>query len=136
LIALDKGDIVLVQFPFSDLSQTKLRPAVVLVVSTDIDEITLCFISSQKVQILSSNEFAILESDDEFSQTGLKTNSKVRVTKIITLESKLILRKIGQLGTKQENRLNQTLSKAFSLDEIEVIANLSLSKTCGKKARK
>lgn len=115
-MALGKGDIVLVQFPFSDLSQTKLRPAVVLVANTDLDEITLCFISSQKVQILSSNEFAILESDDEFLQTGLKTNSKVRVTKIITLESKLILRKIGQLGTKQVNKLNQTLSKAFSLD--------------------
>lgn len=71
-MALNKGDIVLVQFPFSDLSQTKLRPALVLAVSSNIDEITLCFISSQKVQNLIPDEFVLAKSDDEFSQTGLK----------------------------------------------------------------
>ena len=73
----------MVQFPLSDLSQTKLRPALILAVNTSIDEITLCFISSQKVKSLSSNEFAIAISDSEFAQTGLKTDSKVRVTRII-----------------------------------------------------
>jgi mRNA interferase MazF len=114
-MVLSKGDIVLVQFPFSDLSQTKLRPALVLVVSKTIDEITLCFISSKKVQSLSFDEFAIIKSDEEFPQTGLKTNSKVRVTKIITLEHKLILRKIGKLSKQQMNQLNQTLITAFKL---------------------
>jgi mRNA interferase MazF len=46
-MALKKGDIVLVQFPFSDLTQTKLRPGLVLAVNLDIDEIIICFISSQ-----------------------------------------------------------------------------------------
>jgi mRNA interferase MazF len=115
-MALSKGDIVLVQFPFSDLSQTKLRPALVLAVSKSFDEITLCFISSQKVQSLSFDEFAIVKSDNEFSQTGLKTDSKVRVTRIITLERKLILRKIGKLSKQQMNQLNQTLITAFNLN--------------------
>ena len=106
----------MVQFPFSDLSQTKLRPALVLSVSSSIDEITLCFISSQKVQNLSPKEFAISKSDNEFPQTGLKTDSKVRVTKIITLERKLILRKIGKLGREQTEILNKTLITAFYLD--------------------
>ncbi len=115
-MVLSKSDIVLVQFPFSDLSQTKLRPALILAVSSSIDEITLCFISSQKVQRLSPDEFAIFKSDDEFLQTGLKTNSKVRVTRIITLERKLIIRKIGKLGEKQIDNLNQTLIEAFNLN--------------------
>lgn len=76
-MALNRGDIVLVQFPFSDLSQTKLRPALVLAASRNIDEITLCFISSQKVQSLNYNEFSIVKSDDDFAQTGLKTDSKI-----------------------------------------------------------
>ena len=115
-MALEKDDIVLVQFPFSDLSQTKLRPALVLAVSKNIDEITLCFISSQKPQSLSSDEFAIAKSDGEFAQTGLKTDSKVRVTRIITLEHRLILRKIGKLGKKQTEKLNLTLLTAFDLN--------------------
>ena len=115
-MALSKSDIVLVQFPFSDLSQTKLRPALILAVSTSIDEITLCFISSQKVNSLSIDEFAILKTDDEFLQTGLKVDSKVRVTRMITLKRKLILRKIGKLGKRQNKKLNQILIKAFNLD--------------------
>ena len=87
-----------------------------MTVSKTIDEITLCFISSQNTQSLSSNEFAISTSDSEFAQTGLKTDSKVRVTRIITLERKLILRKIGKLGKKQTEKLNQTLITAFNLD--------------------
>ncbi|GAB4541258.1 MAG: hypothetical protein Tsb0014_33010 [Pleurocapsa sp.] len=114
-MALKKGDIVLVQFPFSDLTQTKLRPGLVLAVNLNIDEITICFISSQNVPSLNSNEFAIVKSDDEFSQTGLKTDSKVRVTRVITLERKLILRKIGALGKQQTKTLNKILIQAFDL---------------------
>ncbi|MBE9045613.1 type II toxin-antitoxin system PemK/MazF family toxin [Pleurocapsales cyanobacterium LEGE 10410] len=115
-MTLDKGDIVLVRFPFSDLSQTKLRPALVLAVSKTIDEITLCFISSQNTKSLTYDEFVISISDSEFAQTGLKTDSKVRVTRIITLERKLILRRIGKLGKKQMQTLNETLVTAFNLD--------------------
>lgn len=39
-MTLSKGDIVLTQFPFTDLSQTKLRPAVILWVDLPKNEIT------------------------------------------------------------------------------------------------
>jgi mRNA interferase MazF len=44
-MSLRKGDIVLVPFPFADLTRLKLRPAIVL--CTVADEVTVCFISSQ-----------------------------------------------------------------------------------------
>ena len=76
-----KGEIVLVQFPFTDLSQTKLRPAIVVCANESLNEITLCFISSQNIDTLEEGEFSLRTSDPEFPSTGLRMSSKVRVTR-------------------------------------------------------
>ncbi len=112
---LKKGAIVLVEFPFTDLSQKKLRPALVLWASSTIDEITICFIYSQNLTSLSLDEFALNASDPEFDSTGLRVSSKVRVTRIVCLEQRLILRRLGELGSQQMQQLNATLIQAFQL---------------------
>ncbi len=114
-MALSKGDVVLVQFPFTDLSQTKLRPAIVLSVSTALNEITLCFVSSQNINHLTSEEFALNSSQPEFAQTGLRVSSKVRVTRMITLQHQLIQRRLGQLSSQHIQQLNTLLIQAFQL---------------------
>ena len=114
-MALNKGDVLLAQFPFTDLSQTKLRPAIVLHTSIQKNEITICFISSQKVMQLSDTEFSVLDTDPEFSSTGLRTDSKVRVSRIVTLNYQLTSRKLGKLGTYHLEILDETLKKAFNL---------------------
>jgi len=114
-MSVKKGDIVLVPFPFTDLSTTKLRPAVVLWVDSTGDDITLCFISSQNLTRLSPNEFVLDASDPDFSNTGLKVTSKVRVTRIATLERQLITRRIGKLGVNQIQQLNSAMLQAFQL---------------------
>ncbi|ELS04620.1 PemK-like protein [Xenococcus sp. PCC 7305] len=114
-MSLHKGDIVLVPFPFTDLSATKLRPAVVLWVDLLGRDVTLCFISSQNVNSLNSEEFIIEAKDPEFILTGLKVTSKVRVSRIVTIERNLITRKIGKLGTNFFQQLNQCLRKAFKI---------------------
>jgi mRNA interferase MazF len=93
-----KGDIILVPFPFTDLSENKLRPAVVLWVEDQ--DVTLCFISSQAIDRITKNEFVILTSDLEFTETGLKSASKVRVARIAALERSLLKRRLGQLSTQ------------------------------------
>lgn len=114
-MAITKGALVLVQFPFTDLTQTKLRPALVLHANLDLDEITLCFISSQNINNLSPEEFAILTSDEEFRETGLRISSKVRVSRIVTLESRLILRRLGRLGTRHTEQLNNIIKQVFQV---------------------
>jgi mRNA interferase MazF len=114
-VKLKKGDIVLAEFPFTDLSQKKLRPALVRWASSTIDEITICFISSQNVTSLSLDEFALNASDTEFTRTGLRVSSKVRVTRLVSLEQRLILRRLGELGSQQMLELNATIIQAFQL---------------------
>ena len=97
------------------MSQKKLRPALVLWANSTIDEITIYFISSQNVTSLSLDEFALNDSDPEFSNTGLKVSSKVRVTRLVTLEHRLILRRLGELGSQQMQQLNAIMIQAFQL---------------------
>lgn len=112
---LAKGDIVLVPFPFTDLSQTKLRPAVVLWAESKGQDVTLCFISSQKVDRLAEYEFVIASNDPQFSMTGLKVTSKVHVTRIVTLERRLLQRRLGRLSDRLIERLDQALKYGFQL---------------------
>ena len=112
---MKKGDIVLVPFPFTDLSQTKLRPAVVLYTEPTNNDVTLCFITSQGIDTLFAGEFLLDTADSEFSITGLKVSSKVRVTRMMTIERKLILRRLGKLGNNHVKILNSTIVQAFQL---------------------
>ncbi len=115
MTSLQKGDVILALFPFTDFSQTKLRPASVLWTSTTNQDLTICFITSQDINNVSADEFLLQPSDPEFLATGLKVVSKVRVTKIVTLERKLITRKLGKLGSIYISNLNTKMIQAFQL---------------------
>jgi len=110
-----KGDIVLVKFPFSDLSQTKPRPAVILWVNPAGDDITLCAITSQNIDQLSVEDIPLLPTDPEFSSTGLRVPSKIKTTRIATLTKQLVIRKFGGLGTEQIHTLNEKLIEMLQL---------------------
>jgi mRNA interferase MazF len=112
---VDKGDIVLVKFPFSDLSQAKPRPAVILWVNPTGEDITLCAITSQNIDQLSPEDIQLLSNDPEFSGTGLRVSSKIRTTRIATLTSQLVIRKFGSLGTQQIKILNEKLIEMLQL---------------------
>jgi mRNA interferase MazF len=116
---MKKGDVVLAPFPFTDLSQTKLRPAVVLYVFPEGLDVTLCFISSRNLDSIDTTELLLSESNPEFVATGLKTTSKVRSARVVTVERKLITRKLGTLGSQYLQRLDEALIQAFQLSLTE-----------------
>ena len=84
--------VVLIRFPFSDLSQSKLRPALVLASAGKGDWI-LCQITSQKY----ADQRAIGISKDDFSTGALRKKSFVRVAKLFTANESLIVSQIGEL---------------------------------------
>ena len=105
---MKKGDIVLIPFPFTDLTGSKLRPAVVLA-ATDMD-VTLVFITTQQKW---KEQFDVVLTPN--SSNGLKLISIIRLSKIPTLDKELIQGKLGSLTESQVLELNSKLIEIFKL---------------------
>ena len=97
-----KGDVVLITFPFTDLSGTKLRPALVLAESSQ--DLTVCFITSQ-VGWKEATDVLLQPSQ----ANGLRTQSLIRISKIATLDRSLAKGLIGRLSQTEINLLNASL---------------------------
>ena len=91
-----KGDVVVVPFPFSDLTQAKRRPALV-VAALEGDDSILCQITSQWVK----DKYAIPIDEDDFAAGTLKQRSHIRPNRIFTADSSIILYQAGRLKQKK-----------------------------------
>jgi len=89
-----KGDVVILPFPFSDLSQAKRRPALVVAVLKG-DDLLLCQITSQAVR----DKYAIALADKDFDVGGLRQKSNIRPNRLFTADQRIVLYKAGQLST-------------------------------------
>ena len=87
-----KGDIVVVPFPFSDLSNAKRRPAFVLAVLPG-DDIILCQITSRDIR----DSFAVKLKAEDFQQGSLSIESNIRPNRLFTADTHIILYKAGCL---------------------------------------
>lgn len=105
---MKKGTIVLIPFPFTDLKGNKNRPAVVLY-ANELD-VTFCFITSE---LKWQEEFDISLSPT--LKNGLKTKSLIRVCKIATIDTDLILGELGELTQSQIKELNKSLINLLQL---------------------
>lgn len=112
--SLRRDDIVLVSFPFSDLSGRKLRPALV-VGRPSSDDTVLAFITSQDGEIESKTEHLIAPGDPEFATTGLKVGSRVRLTKLATLHRSLVRRRLGRIGPRSRIAVADALRYVLEL---------------------
>ncbi|MGK0364434.1 MAG: mRNA interferase MazF [Saprospiraceae bacterium] len=106
---MNKGDIVLVPFPFTDLSNSKTRPCLILIVRDR--DITVSFISSQ----LKNDDYSVLLKPN--SQNGLKRTSSVILSKIATLDRRIIIGKIGEINTSETRTVNQKLADILKIND-------------------
>lgn len=105
-----KGTVVLVPFPFTDLSGNKVRPAVIVSDGKIGSDVVVLFISSQSK--LKAKNTISLKADD---QSGVKTNSKIVCSKIATLEAKIILGELGHVTSVIQKKIDSELKKVFGL---------------------
>ena len=92
MVTPSKGSVVLLRFPFSDLSQSKLRPAVVLA-SADRDDWILCQLTSKPY----GDVRAIQITDADFASGGLRLVSYARPGKLFTAHRSLFVAEPGKL---------------------------------------
>jgi len=104
-----KGDIVILNFPFSDLSATKRRPAFVLA-SSGYGDIILCQITSKPAK----NEFSIKIEPNDFEVGSLPVVSFIRADKFFTADKELILYKAGHIKREKTDKVTQTVISVIS----------------------
>ena len=97
------GDIILVSFPFTDLSTKKVRPTLVISYKDlSKEDLIVAAISSRVTDKLTETEFLIEREASYFSQTGLKVASVIKSDKISTIDSKIVGKKIGKLSLRSK----------------------------------
>ena len=106
-----KGKIVLIPFPFTNLTATKLRPALVLYESEK--DVVAAFISS-RTEKPKTTDITISTEHPEFKQTGLKLTSIIKLDKVATISKTLILGEIGEVGTKLKKEINRKIVEVYT----------------------
>lgn len=107
--SFSRNDIILVRYPFSDLSNFKVRPAVVISsdhISKDIIVVAL----TSKTDHLLPGEFVLRE----WKGSGLNVETAAK-RGIFTIHEKLALKSLGQLSTKDSNELDRSLRSWLEL---------------------
>ncbi|NQE04998.1 hypothetical protein C5S32_03910 [ANME-1 cluster archaeon GoMg1] len=114
MTSYEQGDIVLVPFPFTDLSTIKKRPA--LVVSADwynkrYRDVVLVAVTSHVPPILDELDYRITETD--FKTGKLYKESIVKLGKVFTIESSLIIKRICDVRGQTMDKIRDQLNKVY-----------------------
>ncbi len=112
-----KGKVVLVPFPFDDLTGTKVRPAVCL--TNAIGEhrhVVLAFITSQSPPDVLPSDVVFDPTSNDFAQTGLRRRSVLRLHRLITAADSIIARQLGTISEDQQTEVDAALRNVFNLN--------------------
>ena len=108
--------IVLVPFPFDDLTSSKVRPAVCLTSAMGThNHVVLAFISSVIPANLESSDLLLDPNAAGFEHTGLKVVSVLRLHRMVTVSASIIKRKLGALPTNAQTEARDRLRALFGI---------------------
>lgn len=102
-----KGTVVIINFPFSDLSASKKRPALVVADWGSIDVIL-----AQITSVAYQDRYAIDLYDEDFKNGALKKTSFIRPNKLFTADKTTFLQIIGGLN---DNKIKEVIDKIHAI---------------------
>jgi len=108
---ITEGDIVLFEFPQTDKSSGKLRPALVLrKCPGQYDDWLICMISSQLRQANTDLDVTIRYNDPEFETSGLKIESVIRASRLAVISADVLKGSIGKLSATRIKTIQQSIA--------------------------
>ena len=109
----ESGSLILVNFPFTDLLSSKVRPSLVL--ASQGDDVIILGIFSKVPEVLQPSWVKIDQQDPDFPQTGLKKTSIIKTEKITVLHKSLVKKEIGRLPPAWLSLVRETLLQTLKL---------------------
>ena len=108
--------VVLLPFPFDDLSGQKVRPAVCLTDAVgSCRHLVVAFITSTVPTTLEPTDILLTTGTPDFASTGLRLPSTLRFHRLVTVSTAIILRQIGVLAPSVQAQVQQRLRTLFAL---------------------
>ncbi len=106
----EQGDILMVPFPFSDLTEIKQRP--VLVISKNNynlknEDIITCGITSN----LRDSSHSVIIGEEELLSGKIPSKSRIKVDKIFTLEQGIVRKKLAKINKNTFQKVKEEYSK-------------------------
>ena len=109
---LKQKDLVLLSYHFSDLKESKIRPAIV--VSNDIfNKKSKDCVMVPLTSIIKENSYSIIINHDDLSTGKLIKTSRVRVDKLFNVEKRLAIKVIGKIKDETFSKLKEAIFKIF-----------------------
>jgi len=112
-IKFERGEIVLVPFPFTDMSKSKLRP-VLIISNTSYNRISSDFICCGITSNMNNKKNSILLRDADMKDGVLPKKSRIKFGNIFTLQKDLTVKKIGHINSKKLDIVIRSIIKLIS----------------------
>ncbi len=114
IVTFKAFDVVVVPFPFTDRTTTKRRPALVLsnenTFNRKVGQSVLAMITSAK-----NSDWPLDTNIQDLDAAGLPSDSVVRM-KLFTLDDRLVLRKAGQLSSRDKQAAQAALQELLDVE--------------------
>ncbi|MBS3086916.1 type II toxin-antitoxin system PemK/MazF family toxin [Candidatus Pacearchaeota archaeon] len=103
---LVRGDIIVIEFPYSNLKNSKRRPVLILKIPKGEDIVVLQITKSSY-----EKQLEVVIKKEDFRQGNLKKESRIRIDKIASIDKSLVKYKIGSL---KKEKFEEVLNKVVS----------------------
>lgn len=111
-----RGKLVLLPFPFDDLSAAKVRPVLCLTDEIGAHEhVVVAFVSSQVPTQPEPSDLVLDATDADFAATGLRVASVIKLHRLLTVSKGIMLRELGSLTPALQAQVGRRIKALFGV---------------------